>query len=165
MTMECRCDLVCVWDWSLYLISGSRASCEGSFRPYISNVLRARNIIFWFCLDQIDFIGFPRGIILSIGFALSADCQEIVGLLCGLAASNQRVLFIGFLSQQPRYRSYNYFIIIVAIVFIACCSYRNTKVNIQLTSITHVSFSNFVNRNKAPTVCLETWSETFRRKY
>ena len=27
------------------------------------------------CLDQFDFIGFPRGIIFFIGFALSADCQ------------------------------------------------------------------------------------------
>ena len=58
------------------------------FQPYVSNVPSARNI-FWFRYDEIDLITFQRGIVLSTGFTLSGDRQEIIGLFCGHSASNQ----------------------------------------------------------------------------
>ena len=44
-----------------------------------------------FRIDEIEFIGFQRGIVyvFSTGFALSADRQEIVKLLHGHSVSNQ----------------------------------------------------------------------------
>ena len=71
------------------LTTGSRASCEGYFRPYTC-ILCAEyeKIIFLFCLDEIGLVGFKERLF-STGFALSAIRQGIVGLLCGLSASNQ----------------------------------------------------------------------------
>ena len=42
-----------------------------------------------FVLTRLTSLVFSRGIVFSTGFALSADCQEFVGLLCGHSMSNQ----------------------------------------------------------------------------
>ena len=91
------------------LISVSRVSCEGGFWAYTlySECVECEKVYqFWPWWDPLHCFS-PEVLCFLLDSLSSANRQATVRLLCGHSAGNQWVLFVGILSRQPHYQSYN----------------------------------------------------------